>query len=70
MPVTDPPTNLRVFRDEIGRQLIDEAKRLYPDAIKFHFSCSIKSIDLDNQAVTTSQSNSHDQQVNIMNNPS
>lgn len=50
--VEDPPTVLRVFRDEIGRQLIDEAQRLYPDAIKFHFNCPIEAVDLDQQTVS------------------
>ena len=42
---------LRVFRDEIGRQLIDEAQRLYPNAIKFHFNCPVDAVDLDQQKV-------------------
>ena len=59
-PVVDPPEVLRVFRDEIGRQLIDEAQRLYPDAIQFHFKCPIAAVDLDMQTVTI---NSNAEQV-------
>ena len=53
----DPPIVLRVFRDEIGRQLIDEAQRLYPDAIKFHFNCPVEAVDLDQQTVSVLKGN-------------
>jgi len=56
MPVKDSPTMLRVFRDEIGRLLIDEAHRLHPDKIKFHFGAPIDSVNLEKQTVSVSQS--------------
>ena len=62
-PVVDPPEVLRVFRDEIGRQLIDEAQRLYPDAIQFHFNCPIEVVDLAKQTVSTKSNTS---QVSII----
>lgn len=52
LPVDNPPKVLRVFQDEIGRQLIDEAKRLYPDAIQFHFNCPVESVDTAKQTVS------------------
>ena len=67
IPVTDPPTNLRVFRDEIARQLIDEAQRLFPDTIHFHFSCPVQAVDTDKQTVTISNDSS--QQVNFCTEP-
>ena len=53
--VGHPATRLRIFRDEIARQLIDEAQRLHPDKISFHFGVAIANVDLDNQIVTTSE---------------
>lgn len=55
IPVENPPQVLRVFRDEIGRQLIDEAKRLYPDTIHFHFNCPVESVDMAAQIVSVPQ---------------
>lgn len=45
---------MRVFRDEIARHLIDEAERLHPDKIKFHFEKGIKHVDLDKGSVIVS----------------
>lgn len=50
-----PATRLRIFRDEIARQLIDEAQRLHPDRITFNFGVPIANVDLDKQTVTTSK---------------
>lgn len=38
---------IRVYRDEISRHLIDEARRLHPDAITFHFEAGVAGVDLD-----------------------
>ena len=53
--VGHPATRLRIFRDEIARQLIDEAQRLHPDRITFNFGVPIANVDLDKQTVTTSK---------------
>ena len=49
MPVTHRPAWLRGFRNEITRLVIDEAQRMYPEAIRFSFDTAIESIDLDRQ---------------------
>lgn len=67
IPVTEPPTNLRVFRDEIARQLINEANRLFPDTIEFHFNSPVQAVDIDKQTVTVSGDSS--QQVGNCNKP-
>lgn len=67
IPVTDPPTNLRVFRDEIARQLIDEAQRLFPDTIEFHFNSPVQAVDIDKQTVAVSGDSP--QQVGTCNEP-
>ena len=55
MPVTPAnPTMIRVYRDEISRHLIDEAKRLHPEAITFHFEAGIIGADLDKRVVSIS----------------
>ena len=49
----EEPSMMRVYRDEISRHLIDEARRLYPDAITFHFASLITSINIEKQIATT-----------------
>ena len=43
-PVRDQAsvTMFRVFRDELDRYLIDEAQRLHPQSIFFHFEESVR----------------------------
>lgn len=67
VPVTDPPTILKVFRDEIARQLISEAQRLFPNTIKFHFRSPVQAVDIDKQTVTVSGDSS--QQVSTCSEP-
>jgi len=52
LPVKDPPTSLRIFRDEIGRLLIDEAQRLHPGKTSFRFSTPVVAVNLDLHTVT------------------
>lgn len=59
-PVKDSPTILRVFRDEICRLLIDEAYRLHPDKVKFHFGAPNGSVNLEQQTVVVSQSSARE----------
>ena len=57
MPVTTKdPTMIRVYRDEISRHLIDEARRLYPEAITFHFDAPISGVDFEKRVVSISGS--------------
>lgn len=49
VPVKNPPTSLRIFRDENGRLLIDDAQRLHPGKISFRFSNPVVAVNLDNQ---------------------
>ena len=63
IPVTDSPTGLKVFRDEIARQLISEAQRLFPGTIEFHFNSPVQAVDTDKQTVTISGDGS--QQVSL-----
>ena len=52
-PVTkEKPMMMRVFRDEIARHLIDEAERLYPSKVKFHFNQGVSEVDLAAKSVT------------------
>ena len=50
VPPTDPLL-LRVFRDEIARHLIEEAKRLHPAAVTFHFSTPVTGLDFEQQFI-------------------
>jgi len=60
LPVTDNPRLLRSPRDEITRHIIEEAQRMYPDAISFHFSTTIQQVDLNRQRVIVSVAGSKD----------
>ena len=52
-PVDDKnDDNIRVFRDELSRHLIDEALRQHPDAISFCFEAPIDSVDFERQLVS------------------
>ena len=51
IPVTDEPVILRAFRDEVTRCVVEEAKRLHPAAITFHFNSRIRGVDLHRQVV-------------------
>lgn len=48
VPAKDPQM-LRVYRDEISRHLIDEAKRLCPEAVSFAFDSPLVTVDFVNQ---------------------
>ncbi len=60
LPVTDNPGLLMSSRDEITRHTIEEAQRMCPNAISFHFNTSIQQVDLDRQCVITSVAGSKD----------
>ena len=45
---------VRAFRDEIALCVINEAKRLHPNAIEFHFNSLIQNVDLDRQTAHVS----------------
>ncbi|DBB18334.1 TPA: hypothetical protein ACH3X3_003283 [Trebouxia sp. C0006] len=60
LPVTDNPGLLMSSRDEITRHTIEEAQRMFPNAISFHFNTSIQQVDLDRQCVITSVAGSKD----------
>ncbi len=49
IPITQDPQCVRAFRDEIALCIINEAKRLHPNAIEFHFNTLIQKVDLDRQ---------------------
>ena len=48
------PTMIRVYRDEISRHLIDEGKRLHPEAITYHFDSPMTSIDFEKRVAQIS----------------
>lgn len=52
--MTDDPSCLRAFRDEVSLCVIKAAQRLYPHAVKFHFNTQIQEVDLDRQTVSVS----------------
>lgn len=54
IPITQDPQCVRAFRDEIALCVINEAKRLHPNAIEFHFNTLIQNVDLDRQTVHVS----------------
>ncbi len=54
IPITQDPQCVRAFRDEIALCIIDEAKRLLPNAIEFHFNTPIQKVDLDRQTAHVS----------------
>ena len=49
------PTMIRVYRDEVSRHLIDEGKRLHPDAITFHFDSPITRVDFEKRIAHVSE---------------
>ena len=51
VPPIDPQL-LRVFRDEIACHLIEEAKRLHPAAITFHFITPVVGLDFEQQSIS------------------
>lgn len=53
-PITQDPVCVRAFRDEVALCVINEAKRLHPDAIEFHFNTHIQRVDLDRQTAHVS----------------
>ena len=54
IPITQDPQHVRAFRDEIALCVINEAKRLHPNAIKFHFNTLIQKVNLDRQTAHVS----------------
>lgn len=54
IPITQDPQCVRAFRDEIALCVINEAKRLHPNAIEFHFNSLIQNVDLDRQTAHVS----------------
>lgn len=67
VPVKHPPTSLRIFRDEIGRLLIDEAQRLHPGKISFRFSTPVVAVNLDLQTVRVANDSDHNDVKEVMN---
>ena len=63
IPVTEDPTCVRGFRDEVAAHIIKEAQRQYPEAIKFHFNTTVEKTDLDRQTVYVSSAESGPKQV-------
>ncbi|DBA80226.1 hypothetical protein WJX79_006530 [Trebouxia sp. C0005] len=59
VPVKDPPTSLRIFRDEISRLLIDEAQRLHPGKISFRFSTPVVAVNLEAHTVRVASDSGH-----------
>ncbi len=66
VPMTkgDPPC-LRAFRDEIALRTVQEAQRLFPQAIKFHYSTAVTSVDFKRQLVHISVDGSNTTEVCI-----
>ncbi|KAL0027346.1 hypothetical protein WJX79_002794 [Trebouxia sp. C0005] len=60
LPVTDSPGLLMSSRDEITRHTIEEARRMFPNAISFRFNTTIQQVDLNRQCVTTLTAGSKD----------
>ncbi len=67
VPVKDPPTSLRIFRDEIGRLLVDEAQRLHPGKISFRVSSPVVAVNLDDQTVRVANASDHNDVKQVMN---
>ena len=67
VPVKDPPTSLRIFRDEIGRLLINEAQRLHPGKISFRFSNPVVAVNLDDQTVRVANGSDHNDVKQVIN---
>ena len=52
IPVTEDAQSVRAFRDEVALHVIQEAERMFPETIQFHFNAPIQHIDLNRQLVT------------------
>ena len=58
----DPPC-LRAFRDEIALRTVQEAQRLFPQAIKFNYNAAVTSVDFERQLVHISMDGSNTTEV-------
>ena len=63
----DPPTSLRIFRDEIGWLLVDEAQRLHPRKISFRFSTPVVAVNLETHTVRLASDSDHNDVKEVMN---
>ncbi len=52
------PVHLRVIRSELTRQVIKEAQRMHPEAIKIHFDTLVEHVDLKGQMLHASSAGS------------
>lgn len=66
IPVTEDPTCVRGFRDEVAAHIIKEAQRQYPEAIKFHFNTAVEKIDLERQTIYALSAESGPEQVQLI----
>ena len=64
----DPPC-LRAFRDEIALRTVQEAQRLFPQAIKFHYNTAVTNVDFKKQLVHISMAGSSTTEVCIETTP-
>ena len=48
------PVHLRVIRNELTCQVIKEAQRMHPEAIKIHFNTLVEHVDLKGQTLHAS----------------
>ena len=63
MPMTTDPPCVRAFRDELAQRIIQEAQRLFPEAISFHHKTAVTKVDFKRQLVHLSRDGSNTTQV-------
>ncbi|KAA6420858.1 MAG: kynurenine 3-monooxygenase [Trebouxia sp. A1-2] len=63
MPMTQDPQCVRAFRDELALRTVQEAQRLFPEAIKFHYKTAVTKVDFKRQLVHLSRDGSNTTEV-------
>lgn len=63
VPMTQGPMCARAFSDELALRIIQEAQRLFPQAIKFHHNTAVTHVDFKRQLVHLSRDGSNTTEV-------
>ncbi len=61
--MTHDPQCVRAFRDELALRTVQEAQRLFPEAIKFHHKTAVTNVDFKRQLVHLSTDGSNTTEV-------
>ncbi|KAL0030596.1 hypothetical protein WJX79_007832 [Trebouxia sp. C0005] len=63
LKLANDPQCVRAFRDELALRTVQEAQRLFPEAIKFHYKTAVTKVDFKRQLVHLSRDGSNTTEV-------